>query len=43
MRLVHHQHEIGQAGEVIEIALADLFTEAAYAWRRARRGLRIDL
>ena len=43
MRVVHYEDKVVQSGEVIEIALADLFTEAPYARRPPTSDFRIDL
>ena len=43
VRLVHQQDEIRQAGQVLEVALADVFLQAFDARRIAPTHLRIDL
>ena len=43
VRLVHQQHEVGQGGEVVEIALADVFRQALDARGLAAAHLGADL
>ncbi len=43
MRLVHDEHQVFQSGQVIEIALADVFRQALDAWGFAAPHLGVDL
>jgi hypothetical protein len=43
MRFVHYEDKVIESGEVIEIALADLLTEAPYARRPPTSDFRINL
>ena len=43
VRLVHQQHQVGQGGQIVKIALPDVFTQALDARRLAAAHFRRDL
>ena len=40
VRLIHDEHQVGQPGQIIEIALADVFRKPLDSWETVRRALR---